>query len=366
MNAADSAAGTRDTSAGPRPQVLIVCNQAVRDAYFAPEDLERLSQFAGWEWLAAQVTGDDAANDHVPTVVALIEAAGNTDAIVVCHGAPRISSAVLDAAPRLRFLGELEGDRFAERLDARAAWQRGITTVDTTNGSSYPVAEWALALILISLRNAGEQFRHMVAPEAYRRPPTDFGYQQGELYGKRVGLIGCGHIGRRLISFLKPFACTIRVADPYLSKDLPDALGFSLTSLDRVFTESDVVVCLAPLTPKTRRMLGKRELDLLQPGAVFVNVSRGAIVDPDALIERLRRGDIVAGLDVFDPEPVPQDSPIKALPNIFLTPHIAGVTASSRTRFFALMVDELQRFFAGDEPLYALHPQTLANRQGES
>lgn len=104
---------------------------------------------------------------------------------------------------------------------------------------------------------------------------------------------------------------------------------------------------------------------MLRPGSVFVNVSRGPIVDPDALIARLRRGDIVAGLDVFDPEPIPADSPIKTLPNVFLSPHIAGVTAASRPRFFALMVDELDRFFHGDETLYDLRPQTLANRRGE-
>ncbi len=205
----------------------------------------------------------------------------------------------------------------------------------------------------------------MIEPNEYRRPTTDFGYVHGELFAKKVGLIGCGHIGRRLISFLKPFHCDIRVHDPYIPKELPDTLGFLLTSLDFVFSDSDAVICLAPLTPKTHKMIGKRELDLLRPGSVFVNVSRGAIVDSNALIERLRRGDIVAGLDVFDPEPVPADSPIKQLPNVFLSPHIAGVTAASRWSFFELMVDELDRFFHGHETLYDLLPRTLANRRGE-
>jgi phosphoglycerate dehydrogenase-like enzyme len=129
--------------------------------------------------------------------------------------------------------------------------------------------------------------------------------------------------------------------------------------------ESEVVVCLAPLTPRTRGMLGAREFALLRPGSVFVNVSRGAIVDSAALIERLSKGDIVAGLDVFDPEPVPADSPIKALPNVFLTPHIAGVTEAAYRRFFTLMVDELERFFAGRQPRYQLTPRSRADRRGE-
>jgi phosphoglycerate dehydrogenase-like enzyme len=352
--------------ASSRPQVLLVCNRYARDHYLVPPELERLQAFAGWEWLAAEGGSGFGPNDDPAAAAQLRERVGDVDAIVVCHGAPRIGGEVMDRAPRLRLIGELEGDRFAYRIDVEAAWARGIRTVDTTNGSSYPVAEWALALILVSLRNAGEHFRRMIEHQTYRRPwpPDDFGYLHGELWGKKVGLIGCGHIGRRLISFLRPFHCDVRVHDPYLPKELPDALGFLLTSLDYVLGQSDVVVCLAPLTPLTHRLIGRRELDLLRPGSVFVNVSRGAIVDPDALIERLRRGDIVAGLDVFDPEPIPADSPIKDLPNVFLSPHIAGVTAASGPRFFRLMVDELERFFHGHETLFDLTPRALANRRG--
>ena len=167
-----------------------------------------------------------------------------------------------------------------------------------------------------------------------------------------------------LIKFLRPFEVDIQVYDPYLSSEMPDALGFVKTSLEKILSESDVIACLAPLTPATQGMIGQRDLDMIAPNSVFVNVSRGAIVDGDALITRLKRGDIVAGLDVFDPEPIPPDSEIIGLPNVFLTPHIAGVTASSYPRFFTLMVDELERFFRGFEPLYELSPRSLANRMG--
>jgi len=291
----------------------------------------------------------------------LLARIGDADGLVVCHGAPLIDAAILERAPRLTLIGELEGDRFAERIDLDAAWARGIRTVDTTHGSSYPVAEWALALILIALRNAGAHFRQIIRHQEYRNPQT--GWLPSRLQGKKVGLIGGGHIARRLIGYLEPFGCDIRVHDPYLPKVVAEVLGFLLTSLDFVLAESDVVVCLAPLTPATRRLLGRRELDLLRPGTVFVNVSRGAIVDPDALIARLRRGDIVAGLDVFDPEPIPADRPIKELPNVFLSPHIAGANRGLES-FFALMVGELDRHFHGHETLYDLTPRTRANRTG--
>ena len=348
------------------PKILLVCNQRTRDQCFLPSDLERLSAFATWEWLHLEGGEAFGPNEDPAAIRQLTDRVRDVDSVVVCHGSPAVSADIMDRAPKLRVVGELEGDRFAYRIDVEAAWQRGIRTVDTTNGSSYPVAEWALAMILVSLRNAGGYFRRIIAGDTSRPPESDFGYIHGELTGKRVGLIGCGHIGRLLIKFLRPFDVEIRVYDPYLSSEMPDALGFVKTSLETILSESDVIVCLAPLTPTTQGMIGQRELEMIPPNSVFVNVSRGAIVDSDALIARLKRGDIVAGLDVFDPEPIPPDSEIIGLPNVFLTPHIAGVTASSYPRFFTLMVDELKRFFQGYDPLYELTPRSMANRRGST
>ena len=282
--------------------------------------------------------------------------ARDLDLVMLSHGAPRITGAILAAAPRLRFIGELEGDRFARRIDLEAASARGVKVVDTTHGSSYPVAEWALGLMLIGLRNAGSLFRRMIAGETITQEQkrADPAYLRGELTGKRVGLIACGHIGRRLLELLAPFRCEILVHDPQAPRLLADIYDLVLTGLDEVMSRADIVVCLAPLTPQTRGMIGARELDRLRPGAVFVNVSRGAVVDSEALIGRLGRGDVIACLDVFDPEPVPPDSPVRAMPNVFLTPHIAGVTAACGPRFVALMAEEIERFLDGDETRHDL------------
>ncbi len=347
-----------------RHKVLIVGDQRMRDLSLLPADLDRLAALADWEWLHLEGGAAYGSNEDSGAIRRLLESVGGIDAIIVSNGSPLISAEVMDAAPRLRIIGELEGDRFAHRIDVEAAWERGIRTVDTTHSSSYPVAEWALAMILISLRNAGARYRSILAGEAPTTDYEDFGYLHGELTGKRVGLIGCGHIGRRLVKYLQPFEVDIRVYDPYLASEIPDAIGVVQTSLDNVLSKSDVIVCLAPITPATEGMIGRRELDMICPNSVFVNVSRGAIVDSDALIERLKRGDIIAGLDVFDPEPVPPDSEIIGLPNTFLSPHIAGVTLASNQRFFTFMVDELERFFQGDEPLFQLNPRSLANRRG--
>lgn len=353
-----------------KPRILLCCNSVVRNNYITGEGVQRLNQLADWEWLQSEGTCTrpdvwGGPSEDPAEAQRLRDTLGDGfDALIICHGAAYIDARVLDMAPRLKFIGDLEGDRFANRIDLPEAAKRGVRVVDTSHGSSLPVAEWALGLMLIGLRNAGEQFRRLIGGEEFRRSSDDAGFRLGELTGRRVGLIGVGHIGRRLIELLAPFRCPVLAYDPYIPKEVALALHVELGPLDMVMAQSDVVVCTAPLTPGTYRMLGAAELDLLKPDAVFVNVSRGAIVDPDAIVARAARGDIRVGLDVFDPEPIPAGSPIRDLPNVFLSPHIAGVTAACRPRFFSFMVDELERFFAGRETLYDLTSSTLANRRG--
>ena len=152
-----------------RPAVALACKPEVRSAVAREPQIERLRQIADFR------VGDfDRPADYVeappPDADAdrrLIELVGDAEALIVSMGAPRVTGEIMDACSNLRFIGELEGDRFASRIDTDAAWQRGIRTVDTTNGSSYGVAEWALALMLVGLRNAGEQFHDIID----RKPP---------------------------------------------------------------------------------------------------------------------------------------------------------------------------------------------------
>ena len=257
--------------------------------------------------------------------------ASDLDVLLVCHGGPYVSSDVIAAAPRLSLIGELEGDRFGYRIDMAAAEQRGVLVVDTTHGSSLPTAEWALGLALIGRRNAGALFRTMIAhePSLPHAQRSGLGFEDAELQGKGVGMIGFGHIGRHLTTLLRPFGVQIAVFDPYAPRDLADACGVDFGSLEAVL-DRDVVFVLVPHTPATDRMLGPEELERLRSGSVLVNVSRGRVIDSDALIRRLERQDMIACLDVFDPEPVPPSSRIRDLPNVFLTPHIAGYTQESR------------------------------------
>jgi phosphoglycerate dehydrogenase-like enzyme len=351
-----------------RPSVLMVCTRSFYEHALTPTQVERLTAFADFDFYEENVVFDRRGSwtslpEAPEQTRRLIERIQGVDALVVSHGCPRITAEVLDAAPSVRLIGDLEGDRFAARVDVEAALARGVRVVDTTNGSSYGVAEWALAMMLIAARDAGETFRQIIGG-GYRDPGDRGGFPRFELSGKKVGLIGLGIIGRRVVQLLQPFHCDIRAHDPYVPKEVADVLGVMLTNLDFILSDSDVIACLAPITPRTHRMVGARELDLVRPGSAIVNVSRGAIFDPDATVARLQRGDISGAFDVWDPEPIPADSPVRQLTNVFLSPHIASATSDGRGRFFKIMVDELDRFFHGHETFYDLGVRTMANRYG--
>ncbi len=350
-----------------KPGVAIACNATFLTVVEEHPAIAVLREFADVRMAAfARPEGYIEAPPSDPAEDArLIELIGDATAVIVSMGAPRITPAIMDACPNLRFIGELEGDRFANRIDTEAAWARGIRTVDTTNGSSYGVAEWALMMMILGLRNGSEQYRGVMsrAPWFHSVPWDSRAFIPRELTGRTVGMIGCGIIGRRLLELLMPFGCDIYIHDPYVPRELADIFDVTFTSLDQVM-EQDVVVCLAPITPATKGMLGREQFARMPDGSTFVNVSRGQIVQSDALIERLRGGRITACLDVFDPEPFPEDSPIRDLPNVFATPHTAAAAQDGRGRNLTIMVEELDRFFAGHETRYDLLPRTIANRTG--
>lgn len=356
-------AGTSAGGTGERRFRVGVAGAPATQEDVSDRALERLASVADleWEFFDEPSSYTEPPPHNAEAEARLKEFVTDLDALVVGNGAPRVTESVLASAPRLRLVGDLHGDRFGQRIDVSACRERGVRAVDTTHGSSYPVSEWALGLMLIGLRNAGSLFRRMISGDPLYADRRDYrhelSYTRGELTGKTVGFVACGHIGRRLLELLAPFRVNVLVYDPHAPRVLADIFDITMTSLETVMSTSDVVVCLAPITSQTRGLIGAEAINAMRPGTVFVNVSRGAVVDSSALIDRLRKGDITACLDVFDPEPVPVDSPVRQLDNVFLTPHIAGVTAACGPRFFDLMVDEVLRALAGHETRHDLVPR---------
>jgi phosphoglycerate dehydrogenase-like enzyme len=173
---------------------------------------------------------------------------------------------------------------------------------------------------------------------------------------RTVGLVGASRVGRRVIELLRPFELRVVVADPFLDDAEAARLGVERRELDELLAEAHVVSLHAPALPATRHMIDRRRLALMRDGAVLINTARGALVDHDALTDVLRSGRIAAVLDVTEPEPLPPDSPLFSLPNVVLTPHIAGALGTEVTRLGDAAIDELSRYAAGlpfEHPLRA-------------
>jgi phosphoglycerate dehydrogenase-like enzyme len=273
------------------------------------------------------------------------------EVVVTGWGSPRFTDDVLVAADRLRLVAHSAGS--IKALLPRAVFERGIAVTHAAPAIAPAVAEMTLLLIMLLQRRAHEHDRLLKAGEAWPSSALPLGK---EVAGQRVGVIGAGYTGRHAMRLLRALGAEVWVYDPYLPVSLAAELGVRCAGLDELLTACPVITLQAPPTPETHHMIGRRELGLLQDGAILVNTARSWLVDQAALLDELVSGRIRAALDVFDDEPLPTDSPLRRLDNVILTPHIAGATVQARERQGQTVVEELQRFMSG-EPLR--HPVTL-------
>jgi phosphoglycerate dehydrogenase-like enzyme len=170
-----------------------------------------------------------------------------------------------------------------------------------------------------------------------------------------VGLIGYGQIGTRLAKLLKPFGCKILVNDPYVRLSEQDRFeGIEQVSPEQLLKESDVVSLHSRVTPETMKLIGRKQFATMKPGAYFINTARGPLVDYDALYAALTSSHLRgAMLDTFAIEPVPSDWPLLQLPNVMLTPHIAGASIKTVTIAARAAAEEVRRYFSSLPPLNA-------------
>jgi D-3-phosphoglycerate dehydrogenase / 2-oxoglutarate reductase len=268
--------------------------------------------------------------------------------IIITQLAP-FSASIMDQLPDLRLIAVSRGGPV--NIDMAAARDREIKVVNTPGRNASAVAEFTIGAILAETRNITK------GHDALRR-----GEYRGDLYradvtGRElsemtVGLIGYGEVGRRVVKFLKVFGCRILVSDPYVqlsADDLKD--GVIQCSLDRVLAEADVVSLHPRVTPETTKMINADTLRKMKPDATLINTARGPLLDYDALYDVMQDGHLRgAMLETFSIEPVPPEWPLLQLPNVTLTPHIAGASVKTVTYAAGLVAEEVRRYLSG-EPL---------------
>ncbi|QLD13296.1 hydroxyacid dehydrogenase [Microbacterium oleivorans] len=280
------------------------------------------------------------------------------DVLLTGWGSPVIDEAVLDRAPRLRLIAHAGGS--VKGHVGLAAWERGVAVCSATDANAQPVAEFAAAMILLAGKQAFPLAR--IAARSAASIVSDDIYPEMGNRGKRVGIVGASRIGRRTLALLRPYDLELVVHDPYLSQDDARALGARAVSLEDLLRTSDVISLHAPALPETRHLLNRAGIALLRRGAVVVNTARGALIDHDALTERVVRGELTAILDVTDPEELPIEHPLRTADHAFLTPHIAGSMGTELPRLADSALNEACRFARG-EPLVSLVWQDELARQ---
>ncbi len=294
------------------------------------------------------VPGMDGLKEYFGTPDEVVEFIGDAE-ILVTHLAP-MSRGMLELLPDLRMIAVSRGGPV--NIDMLAARDHGVRVVNTPGRNSSAVAEFTLGAILAETRciRAGHEALRAGSwrGDLYRADVTG-----RELNEMTVGVIGYGAIGSRVVRLLRAFDAQVLVCDPYVQLSPQDAHdpGVSHVDLDTLLAQSDVVTQHARVTDETRGMMNADAFARMKSDAIFVNTARGPLCDYDALYEALCDGQIAgAMLETFAVEPAPPDWPLLQLPNVTLTPHIAG--ASVRTVTFAAeqAAEEIRRYLAGEPP----------------
>ncbi|MEV3992131.1 hydroxyacid dehydrogenase [Streptomyces sp. NPDC049837] len=319
-----------------RPAVLLAMAPGIAGRLLTDAHRARLTALARTD---PHLVAHDLAAPPPPVAAALAEA----EVLFTCWGATPLTAAVLDRAPRLRAVVHAAGSVKHHVTDA--CWERGITVASAAAANALPVAEYTLATILLAgkrVLRAAQRYAELRADHDWLTELADSGNHR-----RTVGIVGASRIGRRVMELLRPFDVQVLLYDPYVTPDEAAGLGAVPATLDELCARADIVSVHAPQLPSTHHMIGAPQLALMPDGATLINTSRGSLIDETALLAHLTSGRLNAVLDVTDPELPPPDSPLYTLPNVLLTPHIAGSLGNELHRMADHALDELERYGRG-------------------
>lgn len=285
------------------------------------------------------------------------------EVLITSWGAPQLTAPRLARLPKLQAVFHCAGS--VRDLVSAAFWERDLIVTTAADANALPVAEFTFATIVLANKGALRAMRSPVAGIGERAASPESAHtrrQQIGNLGRRVGVVGFSRIGRRVVRLLQSLEGTeILVADPYAAaRDVADA-GGRLLPLAELLPQVDLLTLHAPALASTFRMIGDAELAALPDGATLINTARGALVDHAALAAECRTGRLNAVLDVTDPEPLPADSELLRLPNVTVTPHLAGSLGTETRRLVDSALDDLEAWLHGGEPPNRVTPADLAH-----
>jgi D-3-phosphoglycerate dehydrogenase len=281
---------------------------------------------------------------------ALPEAAG-----LIVRSATLVDAGMMDRAPALAAIGRAGVG--VDNIDLAAAGQRGIGVFNAPGGNTIAAAEMTMAMILAVVRRVPE------ADRSLREGKWERASLKGvQLEGKTLGLLGAGRIGAEVAIRCLAFGMKAIAFDPYLPEERATEVGIELVALDEVIEQGDVISLHVPLNDETRGMVSSAELTRMKTGAFLVNVSRGGVIDEQALATALVEGSIAgAAIDVFESEPLADDSPLRSAPNLVMTPHLGASTIEAQVSVAVEVASALRDALTSDDMSGALNASQLSS-----
>ncbi len=330
-----------------RPRAALAMAQDTARAVLDPASLDALRAICD---LAPLPALDDLTTPRARDVLADVEV------LVTGWGCPPLDASVLRDAPRLRAVVHTAGSVRGFVTDA--CWERGIEVSSAAAANALPVAEYTLAMILLTGKRVLERARDYGASRRrgnWLHTPHDIGN-----YRRTVGILSASLIGRRVIELLRPHEVRVLLHDPYVSDADAAELGVERVELAELFARCDTVSVHTPLLPATRGLVSRTLIDSMPADAVLINTARGAVVDQDALTDAVLAGRIRAVLDVTDPEVLPSEHPLWRCENALITPHLAGSQGNEWRRLADHALAEIARWTSGDGFRHPVRRERLA------
>jgi phosphoglycerate dehydrogenase-like enzyme len=323
-----------------KPVVAITIGKKHYQRMFSPQALKTLEEFAE----VIHAGEEPASKEELITLLA------NADACLTSWEVAQLDADVMAAAPNLKAMAHMGSS--VKRFVSDAFWERGVHLTSAGIALARSVAETTVGLMLVGQKQIWPLGQH-VRDGGWRDSPVWERWYSRELFRKRVGIIGASNVGRHVIELLKPYEVNILLYDPFVDEAGAAELGVTKVELDELLAQSDVVSLHAPANKATYQMLNAEGLARMKDDALLINTGRGTLIDEQALIAELQKGRFFAFLDVTDPEPPALDNPLRSLPNVVVTPHIAGCIENCN-HMGELAVEELRRFFAGEPAVYQI------------
>ena len=304
-------------------------------------------------WVEAPFLSD--ALQQFPREVALLYPAAGGDPIanalpaqaVLASSLIKYNGQLMDRLPNLRLIART-GIGY-DNVNIEDATARGIVVTNTPDGPTESTAEHTVAMLLAVAKRLKQGNDNLAAGKWGPREQSLLGT---EVRGKVLGLVGLGRIGRRVANICRlGLEMQVVAHDPFVTPAQAAEIGVTWAELDEVVAQADFLSVHVPATPQTHHLIDRKRIARMKTGSYVLNMARGPLVDAEALLEALENGKLAgAGLDVFEPEPPPVDSPLRHHPKILATPHTAGLTAEGRSRIETMAVERVLAFFRGEQP----------------